>query len=137
MKKESMKDQMKKGVGGFSAKLTPPKDSLFQGASKSSDIIQPATPSYHASERVHQDKFPKADIYNQRVTLVISREQRDNIQKVAQQSQDNGLKKPERVTANTVVRCLINLLESIDIDVSTVKDEDTLNEVFRKHFINK
>ena len=136
MKKESMKDQMKKAVDGLSVKKQQPVESLF-GASKSPEVIPSVKPSFHASDRVHQDRLPKSDLYNQRVTLVINREQRDTIQKLAQKIQDNGVKKPERVTANTVVRCLINQIVDIDLEIGAVKDEDSLNKALANYFSKK
>ena len=76
----------------------------------------------------------KSDLFKERVTLVISEEQRTTVEALARKIKNNGMKKPERITANTVIRSLVNLLENFDGDISSVTDEDSLNRLMQRHF---
>ena len=52
----------------------------------------------------------KADIYTERVTLQISPEMRDEVERIARELQRAKTSKEERITANTVIRVAIQLL---------------------------
>jgi hypothetical protein len=137
MAKLDLKETMKQSLGG---KISPPvKQSIYDAtipetpAAKSprvSSVVEPA-PSQNKDVRP-----TKAEVYTERVTLVINSQQRDLVEDLAKTIQRNGLKKPERITANTVMRCLIDLLEEFDADVTQVVDEDSLKILFKDYFIN-
>lgn len=131
MAKQDLKDRMKQGLGGS----INPKQSIYDATVPiaSPPKVQPIEPRVAAAVSEGK-KQTKADLFTQRVTLVISREQRDRIESLAKDIQGNGQKKPERITANTVVRCLVDLLEEFDADTSLIKNEEDLRETFKIHF---
>lgn len=131
---ESLKAKMKGSIGGIVGDKPRVKDSLFGEIASSPQPVavfhEEKTQAVVAPEQVDQNE------QLQRVTLVISKEQRNLIQNLAQDIQFNGTKKTkgDRVTPNTVLRCLINLLEDFDADISKIKDEDDLNRLMKTYF---
>ena len=75
--------------------------------------IAPA-PKAVAKERVGEKKAStavrKADIFTERVTLQISPEMRDDVERLARELQRSKTSKGERITANTVMRVALQLL---------------------------
>jgi hypothetical protein len=74
--------------------------------------IAPA-PKAVEKERVGEKTAPavrKADIFTERVTLQISPEMRDEVERLARELQRSKTSKGERITANTVMRVALQLL---------------------------
>lgn len=73
-----------------------------------------ATPKPVENERGERKREPvsirKLDIFTERVTLQISPEMRDNVERIARDLQRAKTSKEERITANTVMRVAILLL---------------------------
>lgn len=129
MSKPTLKDSLKAGLGGgLKAQIT--RDNPLNPSLPSPISIQPVRAPV-------SEKMTKADQYTQRVTLVINTKQRDLVEGIAKTAQRNGLKKPERITANTVLRCMVNLLEGFDGDLSRVTTEEDLNRAFKDFFSQK
>ena len=63
-----------------------------------------------------------------RVTVPMTYAEKDTIDEIASRIARNGLKKKERVTANSVVRVLVRTLPFRDIKTEFVDDEDSLFE---------
>lgn len=66
-----------------------------------------------SAERKNGDVKPArrvADIYNERVTLQLSPEMRDEIERIAREIQRSKNSKEERITANSVMRVAIRLV---------------------------
>ncbi len=57
-----------------------------------------------------EDGARKADIFTERVTLQLSPEMRDDVERLARELQRTKTSKQERITANTVMRVAIRLL---------------------------
>jgi hypothetical protein len=54
----------------------------------------------------------KADVFTERVTLQISPEMRDDVERLARELQRSKVSKKERITGNTVMRVAIRLITS-------------------------
>lgn len=70
----------------------------------------------------------KEEIYRERVTVPMSKDQRLKIEKIVLDINDNGRKKHERITANSVIRCLIDSFDFSSLDYSHVYDERSLRK---------
>lgn len=69
----------------------------------------------------------KADLFSERVTLLMSSEMRDRVESLAKELQRRKTTKSERITSNTVMRVAINaFLESFELregDVANTEEE--------------
>jgi hypothetical protein len=145
MGKENLKEKMKMGLGG-GLKAPTIRDNPFNPTTEPAPVEQSVAALPTAVTKmvpkaapaplteVQEKKLTKAEVFTERVTLVISTEQRDRVEALAKAIQRNGQKKPERITANTVMRSLITLLDGFDGDITQLADEEELRELFRKHF---
>lgn len=134
--KENLKQQMKQSLGG-SIGSTPVKQSIFDASvshepPKNDQAKNDLEPKLSLEE--NKEKTTKAEVFTERVTLVISSTQRDRIEALAKSIQRNGKKKPERITSNSVLRCLIDLLENFDADIGSITTEDDLKSLLTNHF---
>lgn len=127
MSKLNLKETMRSGLAG-GLKPQAVRDNPLNSTT--------AAPSQSASPPVEPAPatVTKSDLFKERVTLPISEEQRVMVESLARKITKNGMKKPERITANTVIRSLVNLLENFDGDISSVTDEESLNKLMRSHF---
>lgn len=80
----------------------------------------------------NDQNLTKADQYTERVTMVLSLEQRIKLTEFARKIQSNGSKKPERITVNTVLRCMIDAVMDLKFDISEVSSEKDLLKVMKK-----
>lgn len=122
--KGNLKAAMRQGLGSFSSTT---RDSPFSSTAESLSPPQEVT----GDTKDKQKSKSKAEDF-ERVTLVLSTKQRDRVEALTREIQRNGVKKSERITANTVLRCLVDTLHLIDLDISRVKNEKGLREVFQK-----
>ena len=120
--KGNLKAAMRQGLGSFA---TPTRDNPL--AATTTPLHSDAV----ADAKDTQKRKTKAEEL-ERVTLVLSAKQRDRVEALAKEVQRNGVKKTERITANTVLRCLVDTLHLFDLDISRVKSEKGLREVFQK-----
>jgi hypothetical protein len=142
MSKPNLKSAMKTGLaGGLKAPAPVKRDNPFESTVTSESTVPVGAstqvksyPAPVAAAKPQDERKPKAQIFTERVTLVISAEQRDMVEELARKIQRNGTKKQERVTANTVMRCLINLLEGFDADLTAISDETELNQAMQDFF---
>lgn len=131
MSKLNLKQNLKAGIGGGLKAAPMQRDNplISTVENRQSHVV--------SAPALQQDKKTKADIFTERVTLVISTDQRDMIEGLARKIQRNGIKKPERITANTVLRALVNLVETFEGDVSQITDEDDLNRILKDYFVKQ
>lgn len=137
MVKSDMKAQMKVSMGGVNS-VPRTKQSIFgDKESPQQDVtpteVKPVTQNGQPSGSTKT----KADIFTERVTLVISTEQREMVERLARKLQKNRVKKSERITSNTVIRCLISLLEKFEGDISTIDNEESLAQLMKDHFTKR
>lgn len=78
----------------------------------------------------------KADIFTERVTLQISPEMRDKVERLARELQRAKISKKERITGNTVMRVAIRLITSrLELKPGQApNDEEELFELIEKAF---
>lgn len=121
MAKPDMKEKLKAGIGSIKS------PSIFESTvSVKPKAVEPA--------QVVPSVAPASEQSFERQTMVITREQYSMLLDFAREVQKNGMKKPERITLNSVVRCLINLLPLFDGDTSKVATEEDLNRLLQEHF---
>jgi len=78
----------------------------------------------------------KADIFTERVTLQISPEMRDQVERLARELQRAKISKKERITGNTVMRVAIRLITSrLEVKPGNApNDEEELFEFVKNAF---
>lgn len=131
MAKQDLKGTMKQGLGGSITSQS----SIF-------DVTVPAISSKVQTKQqpvIEDEKQPWIDSKGrtERLTLVLSTDQKDLVETFVKAIQRNGVKKSERVNFNSVVRCLVDLLEDFSGDVSQIANEENLKEAFKRHFKHK
>lgn len=67
------------------------------------------------------------------VAVPMTDQEKDAIDMIARKVSRNPLKKPERITANTVVRCLIDMVLDFNGDLNTVQTSDDLYRALLTH----
>ena len=87
--------------------------------------------SYEFHKGKAMSNYTKADIYRERVTLPLSKEQRAYLQKLVLEINDNGKEKTERITVSSVIRASIDAFLLKGFDISGVKDEITLKRAIK------
>jgi len=70
--------------------------------------------------------MPKYMTYDVRLSLLLSDEHLEYLEKVVREIMKNRRVKHERITKNSVVRCLIDLLKALPLDVQEIPDEAEL-----------
>jgi hypothetical protein len=73
-------------------------------------VSKPAAKAQVAERKAKAVGGRKADIFTERVTLQISPEMRDEVERIARELQRAKSSKEERITANTVMRVAIQLI---------------------------
>lgn len=81
----------------------------------------PAASSAKASQST-----PKYRTFDVTLTMRFTDEQRMLLDKCVSIIMNNRTDKQERITKNTLVRCLVDVLASLDFDVNEIPDEDEL-----------
>jgi hypothetical protein len=72
---------------------------------------------------VHQPKYLSFDV---KLSILLTDEQLEMVEKVVKDIMKNRVTKKERVTKNTVFRCLVDLLAVMPLDTKNIPDEDEL-----------
>lgn len=124
--KANLKDTMRAGIGGLAA--TKAADSIFTQTSKpiaeskpqaTIDIEEPK------ARAVIKQEFAK-DM--ERVAVPMPFSIREEIERLAKAINKNGQKKKNRITSNSVMRALLQLLPSLEIDISKIDSEESLKK---------
>jgi hypothetical protein len=103
-------------------------------ARASSPSAKPAAKEQKREEKPKDGGLRKADIFTERVTLQISPEMRDDVERIARELQRSKTSKKERITGNTVMRVAIRLLtEKFELKgIAAPNNEEELFEVAAK-----
>jgi len=135
---QDLKAKMKGSLGGIMTEKVKPRDSLF---GEPPTIVAPLTMEIQTKsphEVLHEEKsMTKAQVFTQKLILVTSPEQKDKYDELAKMIQRSPIKKPERITANTLMRCFLNLIDQFDADTSKVRDEADLSRLVSDYFSGK
>ena len=122
--KANLKDTMRAGIGGLAA--TKSADSIFTQTSKPIAESKPQAPIEEPKARaVTQQEFAK-DM--ERVAVPLPFSIREDIERLAKAINRNGQKKKNRITSNSVMRALLQLLPSLEIDISKIDSEESLKK---------
>jgi hypothetical protein len=87
-----------------------------------------------AVEKTEENGVRKADVFTERVTLQISPEMRDQVERLARELQRAKSSKKERITGNTVMRVAIRLITTrLQLKAGQApNDEEELYELIEK-----
>jgi len=69
---------------------------------------------------------PKYTTYDVKLSLLLTDEHLEYLEKVVREIMRNRRVKHERITKNTVMRCLVDLLKALPLDVQEIPDEAEL-----------
>jgi hypothetical protein len=78
------------------------------------------------SEKKPPDHIPKYQTYEAKLSILISSEQHKYLEDVVASIMRNRRDKKERITKNTVFRCLVDFMQTLDVDLENVPDEREL-----------
>jgi hypothetical protein len=97
---------------------------------------KPAAKERGPEKKVEGTTSRKADIFTERVTLQISPEMRDDVERIAREIQRSKTSKEERITSNTVMRAAILLItKHLKLKMEdTPNTEDELYEFIERAF---
>jgi hypothetical protein len=94
-----------------------------------------ATQSQPTSKKAAKGLTFKRDLFPKRITLPLNREQDDFLDSLAKDFQAKRTNKIEAITANTIIRCLINTLMDVDFRAGDVANtEQELEQVIKGKF---
>jgi hypothetical protein len=113
-----------RGAMGGGVKATPKRDDPFRDTTQSQPTSKKA-----------KDITFKRDLFPKRITLPLNREQDDFLDSLAKDFQARRTNKIEAITANTIIRCLINTLMDVDFRAGDVANtEQELEQVIKGKF---
>lgn len=101
------------------------KKSLFSDE-KPVSADKPAPPVIEKPDRpanMHQPKYLSFDV---KLSILLTDEQLAMVEKVVKDIMKNRVSKKERITKNTVFRCLVDVLAVMPLDTKNIPDEDEL-----------
>ncbi|MDP2360162.1 MAG: hypothetical protein Q8O14_05350 [bacterium] len=78
------------------------------------------------SERKPPDHIPKYQTYEAKLSILISSEQHKVLEDMVAAIMRNRRDKRERITKNSIFRCLIDFMQTLDVDLENVPDEREL-----------
>jgi len=78
------------------------------------------------TEKKPPDHIPKYQTYEAKLSILISSEQHKYLEDVVASIMRNRRDKRERITKNTVFRCLVDFMQTLDVDLENVPDEREL-----------
>ncbi len=76
--------------------------------------------------------IPKYQTYESKLSILISSEQQKYLEDVVMKVMRNRSRKKERITKNSVIRCLIDFMKTLDLDLNDIPDE---KELLKRMFI--
>jgi hypothetical protein len=78
------------------------------------------------SEPKSQDRIPKYQTYEAKLSILISAEQHSYLEDMVARIMRNRKLKRERITKNSVLRAMIDFMQTLDLDLENVPDEREL-----------
>lgn len=76
--------------------------------------------------RQQTDHIPKYQTYEAKLSILISSDQHKYLEDVVAKIMRNRRVKRERITKNSVLRSLIDFMQTLDVDLENVPDEQEL-----------
>lgn len=70
--------------------------------------------------------IPKYQTYESKLSILISAEQQKYLEDVVMKVMRQRTRKHERITKNSLIRCLIEFMKTLDVDLVDVADEKEL-----------
>jgi hypothetical protein len=84
------------------------------------------------TEKKQPDHIPKYQTYEAKLSILLSTEQLKYLEDVVGRVMRNRKDKRERITKNSVLRCLVDFMQTLDVDLENVPDE---RELLKRIFI--
>lgn len=84
------------------------------------------------TEKKHPDHIPKYQTFEAKLSILLSGEQLKYLEDVVGRIMRNRSDKRERITKNSVLRCLVDFMQTLDVDLENVPDE---RELLKRIFI--
>jgi hypothetical protein len=123
------KNKMKAAMGG-SLKGSRPKDDLFANTSD-----RTSTPE-QSSVKTSSNSKAKMELYPQRVTVALSAEQEQFLDVLSKEFKAKRTKTEETINKNTLVRCLVRLLQDLKFtNFDVANNEQELESLLRTKLI--
>jgi hypothetical protein len=101
------------------------KKSLFSDE-KPDSAGKPAAPVVEKLVQPAGARQPKYLSFDVKLSILLTDEQLEMVEKVVKDIMKNRNAKKERITKNTVFRCLVDLLAVMPLDTKDIPDEDEL-----------
>jgi hypothetical protein len=109
---------------------TSPPPKIAQGAASK---VAPAPVSEDGKIRRKAPEELKAELFPVRLQVPVTKRQNLLLTRIAQELQLNRAGKGEAINKNTIARCVINLLEGVEItEVDKVSSEQDVEELLRR-----
>jgi hypothetical protein len=126
----TLADAMKKKLGSITSQpkrtdlftSTAPQDAVVESTQLETKDATPITP-----QKVKKLEKTSANI-TKKVLIPIDLHDLDAINSIVRKVDRNKAKKQHRITANTVIRGLLNLVHDLNIDVAKIACEDDLKQ---------
>lgn len=142
MKKSQLKDQLREGLESKqrvtifdSVPMPTPEPAAIPDQIVYAEVAHVSAQSTLANHSYIGKPHPVEAKEN--LSVVLTPSQRDSAEVFARKVQRNGMKKKSRITTNTVIRSLIELLGDFEGDISEVTDEEGLLKSFRDFYLGK
>jgi hypothetical protein len=84
------------------------------------------------TEKKPQSHIPKYQTFEAKLSILISADQHAYLEEVVSKIMRNRQDKRERITKNSVLRSLIQFMQTLDVDLENVPDE---KELLKRLFI--
>lgn len=127
--KAKLKDTMKASLGG-GLSASKGADSIFT-ATAHTQVVEETEPQEIQPKVKAVPKQKKPDPMD-KITVPMSYRIKEAVDDLAKAINRNGQKKKERITANSVIRSVLQLITSMDVDVSNIDSEDSLKKAILK-----
>jgi len=128
--KAKLKDTMKTSLGG-GLSASKGVDSIFT-ATAHTKVVEETEPHQEIQPKVKAVPKQKKPDPMDKITVPMSYRIKEAIDDLAKAINRNGQKKKERITANSVIRGVLQLITSMDVDVSNIDSEDSLKKAILK-----
>jgi hypothetical protein len=77
------------------------------------------------------DHIPKYQTFEAKLSILLTSDQHKYLEDVVSRVMRNRRDKKERITKNSVLRCLVDFMQTLDVDFENIPDEkDLLKRLF-------
>ncbi len=84
------------------------------------------------SDKKPPDHIPKYQTFEAKLSILLTAEQHKYLEDVVARVMRNRKEKRERITKNSILRCLVDFMQTLDVDFENIPDE---KELLKRLFI--